>query len=103
MFNNREKCINQAFRGTVRSQVIRSTRRTTASNVPYDEFKTNTGAPSGRIGKAKMCTALACSLCSDPVGFAIEAALNLDADASPGVCRHARPGDNSGLRQPEFL
>ena len=61
--------------------------RTTASNVPYDEFRAKMGAnvPIGRIGKAEEFAAMDCFLCSDLAGFTTGAAINMDGGASPVV------------------
>ncbi|MGA3005163.1 MAG: SDR family oxidoreductase [Acetobacteraceae bacterium] len=79
--------VNGMLVGLIDSDQHVRRHRTTASNVPYDEFRAKMGAnvPIGRIGKAEEFAAMACFLCSDLAGFTTGAAINMDGGASPVV------------------
>jgi len=79
--------VNGMLVGLIDSDQHVRRHRTTAANVPYDEFRAKMGAnvPIGRIGKAEEFAAMACFLCSDHAGFTTGAAINMDGGASPVV------------------
>ncbi len=79
--------VNGMLVGLIDSDQHARRHRTTASNVPYDEFRAKMGAnvPIGRIGKAEEFAAMACFLCSDLAGFTTGTAINMDGGASPVV------------------
>jgi 3-oxoacyl-[acyl-carrier protein] reductase len=79
--------VNGMLVGLIDSDQHVRRHQSTASNVPYDEFKAKMGAnvPIGRIGKAEEFAAMACFLCSDLAGFTTGAAINMDGGASPVV------------------
>ena len=79
--------VNGMLVGLIDSDQHVRRHRTTASNVPYDEFRAKMGAnvPIGRIGKAEEFAAMACFLCSDLAGFTTGTAINMDGGASPVV------------------